>query len=43
VYGVDKVDLTADMDAADRVWYRNPIILGGGAVVLAAALYLPFL
>ncbi|MGC9669505.1 sodium:solute symporter family protein [Planosporangium sp. 12N6] len=43
VYGVDRVDLTADMDAADRVWYRNPLLLGGVAVVLAAALYVPFL
>jgi SSS family solute:Na+ symporter len=43
VYGVDKIDLTADMDAADRAWYRNPVVLGGAALVLAAALYLPFL
>jgi SSS family solute:Na+ symporter len=43
VYGVDKIDLTADMDAADRAWYRNPVILGAGALVLAAAFYLPFL
>jgi SSS family solute:Na+ symporter len=43
VYGVDKIDLTADMDAADRAWYRNPVILGAGALVLAAAFCLPFL
>jgi SSS family solute:Na+ symporter len=43
VYGVDKIDLTADMDAADRAWYRNPIVLGAGALVLAASFYLPFL
>ncbi|GII21487.1 sodium:solute symporter [Planosporangium mesophilum] len=43
VYGVDKIDVTGDMDAADRAWYRNPIVLGAVALVLAAALYLPFL
>jgi SSS family solute:Na+ symporter len=43
VYGVDKIDLTADMDPADRAWYRSPVVLGTGALLLAAALYLPFL
>jgi SSS family solute:Na+ symporter len=43
VYGVDKIDLTADMDAADRAWYRNPVVLGAGALLLAASFYLPFL
>nr|WP_240940169.1 sodium:solute symporter family protein [Planosporangium flavigriseum] len=43
VYGVDKIDLTADMEKADRAWYRSPVVLGGGALALAAAFYLPFL
>jgi SSS family solute:Na+ symporter len=43
VYGVDKIDLTADMDDADRAWYRNPVVLGAGAIALAVAFYLPFL
>jgi SSS family solute:Na+ symporter len=43
VYGVDKIDLTADMDAADRAWYRNPVVLGACALLLAASFYLPFL
>jgi solute:Na+ symporter, SSS family len=43
VYGVDKIDLTADMEAADRAWYRSPVVLGVGALLLATVFYLPFL
>jgi solute:Na+ symporter, SSS family len=28
--------------AADRVWWRNPVLLGGIAVALALVLYIPF-
>jgi SSS family solute:Na+ symporter len=43
VYGVGKTDLTGDALAGDRAWYRSPVLLGGIALVLAAALYIPFL
>jgi SSS family solute:Na+ symporter len=44
VYGVGgKVDVTGDAVAGDRAWYRSPVLLGGIAVVLAAAFYLPFI
>ncbi len=43
VYGVQPVDLVSDAIAGDRAWYRSPILLGAGAVILAAAFYLPFL
>jgi SSS family solute:Na+ symporter len=28
--------------AGDRVWWRNPVLLGGIAVGLAVVLYIPF-
>ncbi len=43
VYGVGKTDLVGDAIAGDAAWYRSPLLLGGVAVALAAALYLPFL
>jgi solute:Na+ symporter, SSS family len=43
VYGVAPVDLVSDAIAGDRAWYRSPLLLGAGALVLAAAFYLPFL
>ncbi|WP_062352617.1 sodium:solute symporter family protein [Herbidospora yilanensis] len=43
VYGLTDVDLKDDSLAGDRAWYRSPVILGSGALVLAAGLYLPFL
>jgi solute:Na+ symporter, SSS family len=42
VYGVGRTDLSGDAIVGDRVWYRNPIVLGVGAVVIALALYIPF-
>ncbi|MFI6597165.1 hypothetical protein ACIBHX_12960 [Nonomuraea sp. NPDC050536] len=39
VYGLTAVDLQDDALAGDARWYRSPVILGTGAVVLAAALY----
>ena len=32
----------SDTIVGDRVWYRNPLVLGAGAVILALALYIPF-
>jgi SSS family solute:Na+ symporter len=43
VYGVHPTDLRGDLMAGDEAWYRSPILLGAGALVLAAAFYLPFL
>ncbi|TKK83957.1 sodium/solute symporter [Herbidospora galbida] len=43
VYGLTDVDLKDDSIAGDKAWYRSPVILGSGALVLAAAFYLPFL
>ncbi|GIE77590.1 sodium:solute symporter [Actinoplanes philippinensis] len=39
VYGMG--GMTGDVLAADRVWWRNPVLLGVIAVVLAFALYIP--
>jgi SSS family solute:Na+ symporter len=43
VYGIGKTDLSGDAIAGDTAWYRSPVLLGGIAVAIAAALYLPFL
>jgi SSS family solute:Na+ symporter len=42
VYGVGSTDVRGDALVGDRVWYRNPILLGTGALVLAVVFYLPF-
>jgi SSS family solute:Na+ symporter len=42
VYGVGRSHLTGDTLVGDRVWYRNPIVLGVSAVILAFVLYIPF-
>jgi SSS family solute:Na+ symporter len=42
VYGVGSTDVRGDALVGDRVWYRNPLLLGGVAVLLALALYIPF-
>jgi SSS family solute:Na+ symporter len=39
VYGLSAVDLADDALAGDTKWYRSPVILGTGAIVLAAAMY----
>ncbi|SCL66837.1 solute:Na+ symporter, SSS family [Micromonospora citrea] len=41
VYGAGDVDLTGDVLAGDRVWWRSPVLLGLIAVVLSLLLYLP--
>jgi SSS family solute:Na+ symporter len=38
VYGVDPFD-----SGGTTAWYRSPVVLGTGALALAAAFYLPFL
>ncbi|MEU4698051.1 hypothetical protein [Nonomuraea dietziae] len=38
VYGLT-VDLEDDALAGDAKWYRSPVLLGAGAVVLAIAMY----
>lgn len=43
VYGVGSHDLRADAIAGDTAWYRSPVLLGSGALVLAFVFYLPFL
>ena len=42
VRGVGATDLSAGELVGDRTWYRNPVLLGVVALVLAAALYIPF-
>ncbi len=42
VYGVGSTDVSGDALVGDRVWYRNPILLGGVALALAVVLYIPF-
>ncbi len=41
VYGLSPA-ASGDALVGDRAWYRNPIVLGVGALVLAAAFYIPF-
>jgi SSS family solute:Na+ symporter len=43
VYGVGSTAVSGTTLAGDRVWYRNPILLGSGALILAIVFYLPFL
>ncbi|MEU2559295.1 sodium:solute symporter family protein [Streptomyces longispororuber] len=44
VYGTVSPGLEADdgVEAGDSAWYRRPALLGWGAVVLAAACYVPY-
>jgi SSS family solute:Na+ symporter len=39
VYGLSAVNLEDDALAGDTKWYRSPVLLGTGAVVLAALMY----
>ncbi|WP_240944210.1 hypothetical protein [Micromonospora thermarum] len=41
VYGLGGVDVKGDVLAADRVWWRSPVLLGVIALVLSALLYVP--
>jgi SSS family solute:Na+ symporter len=43
VYGLAGSDASGEVIlAADKVWWRNPVLLGGIAVGLAVVLYIPF-
>lgn len=42
VYGTTSPGMTEAPAAGDDAWYRRPALLGWGAVVLAAACYIPF-
>jgi SSS family solute:Na+ symporter len=39
VYGLSAVDVEDDALTGDDKWYRSPVVLGVGAIVLAAAMY----
>ncbi|TDD45394.1 Na+/galactose cotransporter [Nonomuraea terrae] len=39
VYGLSAVDVEDDALAGDARWYRSPVLLGAGAVALAALMY----
>jgi SSS family solute:Na+ symporter len=41
VYGLASNNPAEQILAADKVWWRNPVLLGTIAVVLAFALYIP--
>ena len=42
VRGVGATDLNAGELVGDSTWYRNPLLLGGIALGLSVALYIPF-
>ncbi|MEU8268837.1 sodium:solute symporter family protein [Sphaerisporangium sp. NPDC049002] len=42
VYGLSDASVSDDALKGDKAWFRSPVVLGAGAVVLAAALYIPF-
>ncbi|GAA3821654.1 sodium:solute symporter family protein [Sphaerisporangium flaviroseum] len=42
VYGLSDASIADDALAGDKAWYRSPILLGAGAVILGALLYIPF-
>jgi SSS family solute:Na+ symporter len=42
VRGIGATDLNAGELVGDSTWYRNPVLLGGIALGLSAALYIPF-
>ena len=42
VRGIGATDLDAGELVGDSTWYRNPLLLGGLALALSVALYIPF-
>jgi SSS family solute:Na+ symporter len=42
VYGLSDASIADDELKGDTAWYRSPIVLGAGAVILGALLYIPF-
>jgi SSS family solute:Na+ symporter len=43
VWGTGGTEVSGDTLVGDRVWYRNPLLLGGVALALALVFYLPLL
>ena len=43
VWSLRKRDQKADNVIGDEVWYRSPVILGGGAIVLVVVLNILFI
>ncbi|MFC4532393.1 sodium:solute symporter family protein [Sphaerisporangium dianthi] len=43
VYGLSDASIADDALAGDKAWFRSPIVLGVGAVVLGAVFYIPFI
>ncbi|MCW2898157.1 MAG: Na+/galactose cotransporter [Streptosporangiaceae bacterium] len=43
VRGIKSADLVDDSIAGDKAWYRSPVLLGVGALVLCVVLYLPLI
>ncbi|MEV7970731.1 sodium:solute symporter family protein [Sphaerisporangium sp. NPDC088356] len=43
VYGLSDASIADDALKGDKAWFRSPIVLGAGAVILAAAFYIPFI
>jgi SSS family solute:Na+ symporter len=43
VWGLPREERPAELDAADRVWYRSPVLLGAGAIVLVVILNIVFI
>ncbi|MGW3503284.1 sodium:solute symporter family transporter, partial [Streptomyces globisporus] len=42
VYGTESPSPDEELEEADKAWYRKPALLGWGAIVLAAACYIPY-
>nr|WP_231121834.1 sodium:solute symporter family protein [Motilibacter peucedani] len=42
-YGAGTREAASDLVVGDQTWYRSPVVLGAAALVLAVALYIPFL
>ena len=43
VRGIAPADFADDSLAGDRAWFRSPVLLGTGALVLSLVLYLPLI
>jgi SSS family solute:Na+ symporter len=43
VRGIKSAELIDDSIAGDKAWYRSPVVLGIGAVILGVVLYLPLI
>ncbi|GAA1506156.1 sodium:solute symporter family protein [Sphaerisporangium rubeum] len=43
VWGLTDTTLADDSVKGDKSWYRSPLVLGAGALILSAAMYIPFI